>query len=188
MANLNRVAMLLLAVLLSQCGVNRPVVLNAGNTASPPPVQQPQGNGPSTQPVFLEGEFRDTNGNVIQLEDFKSKPTVLIFASEFCEVCLRETRSIVEKLDNKRPTGVNIITVLVGLDQPQWAEDWATDHQVPWLVGIDSPNLALKNKYCGASPVPCNVVQTPEDGIVLQKVGEAHIEELEKLTGPWETL
>lgn len=176
MEHLKRWIGLLLLPFLLSCGVSRPFVRIVTENGPPPPTSELQ---------FIEGGFNAPSGEVISFDALKSKPLVLIFASDTCDICLKETRLLINHLEgDKVPAQIGLITLLLGATR-QDAIDWQTANEVPWTVAPEG-DLSLYRKYCSKGTVPCLVVQTPSSGIVLTHSGELSVEEIVKLTGPWE--
>ena len=130
----------------------------------------------------LDGRWVTTEGKRVDLAAIES-PIVLIFAQDTCIVCNHEADAIRKSLSDVKspPKAVRIFTVLVGAEM-QDAADWKADHAVPWEVGVDS-SAALFKKTCDSPTVPCIVVQVPDRGIILRKIGSVSPRELQRLTG-----
>ncbi len=168
--------------LVAGCGVNRKVVLWEGKV-SPSPIT-PGGSGET--PSYFAGSFPTTDNANVTLDTLRDKPVVLVFASDTCDICLREAEAFRNALKNPNssPKKVDLLTVMVGA-KPQDVIQWKKENKIPWRVGWDG-TLALYNSYCGGASVPCTLVQTPEKGIVYRHIGESQVEEVRKLTGDWE--
>lgn len=137
----------------------------------------------------LEGSFLNSKGERVDLSKHSEKPTVLIFAHQFCETCNKETKELSALFEEKGgvPQNINLYTVLIRA-YPEDLEDWlfALDVPVQWIYGRDQ-SLELFFKYFPkGTKTPAMVVHTPTEGIVLQKQGPKSIAEIEELTGPWE--
>ncbi len=139
------------------------------------------------QPIVpLAGEFLTTDGQKIDLDKVKDKPTIILFAQETCSVCIEEHLEIQTLIEENGLTleNVNLYTVLVGA-YPEDAEYWAEGYNFPWPVGYDQ-NLELFSKYFRlGSTVPTAIVGTPSQGLVYSHIGKTSKTELEKYTGKW---
>ena len=179
MANL--ICLLIVILGLAECGVNIPV------TVKPP--RNTQANPVDSKPesvTLLEGQWVATDHSTIDLTQFRSKATILVFAQDTCSVCRKESLAIRASLADPTaaPNRVNLFTVLVGSPLED-AEDWKGSLKIPWKVGADAKS-DLFRKFCVTPTVPCLLVQLPERGIVFVKNGEVSLSELTTLTGPWE--
>lgn len=134
----------------------------------------------------MRGTFLNTDGSRFSLEDDQNRPTVLVFANEFCGICQDENEHFRDSLSDpsQAPANINLHTVMVGGDETV-ATQWKTDYQLPWRVGAD-PDLELFTEYCPENVTPCTIVHLPGRGIVLRQVNEITRAEIEIHTGPWE--
>jgi len=194
MANL--VLVLTTLFLLLSCGVGQDVVLNEGKTQGPTVEIPGPGDGGGEQTgggdtsVFLNGIYKTSEGEEKQLSDLKEKPTVIIFAGQFCSVCQEEHEHFVSSLKNpsKAPVKVNLVTLMVGAaGKPAIAKFFKQDFSIPWEVGVDRKNNDLYKTYCQSSiSTPCLIIQTPEKGLTFKHIGETALVDIQAITGPWE--
>ena len=170
----------LLLVAISGCGVKSRFLLSEGKGL-------PKISGPTNEGVYLTGNLPIVDGSVVDLSSLKGKTVVLLFASDTCDICLSEAVSIRKALKNLaiEPDRVRFLTAVVAAKSTD-ALTWKKENQVPWSVGFDE-KLALFNESCGGGSVPCTVVQSPQKGIIFMQKGEVSVEEIRKITGPWET-
>lgn len=143
--------------------------------------QEANTNG-ATFGAGLSGSIRTINDETINLGTVSTVPRILIFAQETCSVCAAETKKI-RNYTSQKTLNVEIYTVLVGSTRED-AQDWQNFHQPTWKLAYEpTPDLFLK--YCYPAQVPCVVAETPQKGIVFNKIGAFEIFEIEKETGLW---
>lgn len=142
---------------------------------------------PRPQEYSLDGTFVTPDNARINLADDEGLPTVLVFSTDACLVCRHEAKAFRDSLADSTvaPTKIKLYSVLVGAI-PEDATDWKDDLELPWTVGLDDAANTLYEKYCGGSQVPCTIVHVPSRGIVLSRIGEVTVAEIQALTGPWE--
>lgn len=180
MENLERYYLIILLGLLSSCGVHQKFILSEGAGLKDTPSVAPTGDK-----EFLAGKLR-VGDQTVDLGGLTSKPLVLLFASDTCEICLAESLAIRRSLPDptKAPTRVGLFTAIVAVGSSD-AFAWKKENKIPWPVGHDE-KLELFKKWCGGGSVPCTIVQMPDRGIVLRHKGELSTAEIQKLIGPWE--
>lgn len=161
-----------IVLLLSGCGVKADRLVK---TASNPPQLNQQ----------IVGVVELTDQSTIDLASITDKPLILVFAQDTCLVCLEEAEGFKKAFQDptQEPSNVKLISVIAGADL-QLAQEWKQDHQIPWAVGFDY-DLKIFSKYCPEKQTPCTLVQLPGSGVVFQKTGLAHAEELQAITGEW---
>lgn len=125
----------------------------------------------------------DIHGGEVLLGGGTSRPTVILFAQDTCDVCGKETEMILSHLDRDKELLINIVTILIGttLDDALW---WEEIFGVSWKVGLDQKGAYFK-QYCPENTVPCIVIYDPIKGVVLRHHGELHFEQIQYYTGPW---
>jgi hypothetical protein len=133
----------------------------------------------------LTGTFVTTDSEQVDLADASGRSTVLIFAQETCSVCIHETQEIRKNLilNETAPSQVRLFTILAGADL-KIAQEWKSDHQVPWVVGMD-PELELFLNYCPERKTPCVLIHRPGVGVVYEHTGAADVNRFPTITGPW---
>ncbi len=129
-------------------------------------------------PRELSGVVSLSDGRSIDLRASRGTPRLLVFAQEFCEVCLEETAAFREAYPQVEARDIELVTVLVGSPRED-AVAWKDEHQVPWDVGYD-PGLRLKNRLCPNAGTPCSLLELPGRGVVLKRVGLLHPEDVFK--------
>lgn len=134
----------------------------------------------------MTGRVNLVDGTKLDLGTLSDKPVVMVFASDSCLSCAEEVKHIKEHLHNAKqpPANVNLISVIVGADLED-AVDWKDRLEVAWRVGFDMDSDLFK-AYCPQDTVPCTVVFTPKDGVVLREHGIVEVQRIVGLTGPWE--
>jgi hypothetical protein len=160
---------------LASCGAQLPLIKRPGNG---PLIPAEQG---------LEGQLMSSEGSPFSLGEDLNRPTVLIFASEFCISCREEQASFIAALKNpaSNPTRVRLITVVVDLDQIEDLAFWKDEHKIPWTAALDTRDTLFKD-HCPERKTPCTLVHVPGKGIVLRHVGITSPESVIAETGVWE--
>jgi hypothetical protein len=135
---------------------------------------------------YVSGEVVGTDRQSLILNTFNHLPMVIVFAQDTCTTCRAETLEFRDSLAarTREPSQIKLVTILVGATADD-AVDWKETNQVPWTVAIDGGDLLFR-RYCGGGKVPCTLVQLPDKGIVLQKVGASSVAEIKEITGDWE--
>lgn len=133
----------------------------------------------------FEGKVQLTDGSVISLEG-SSKPTFLIFASDFCSICSEEARELAALFKERGglPTNVRVLTVLIGA-HPEDTNAWITSHGVIWPTGVDEGD-SLFRSLCAVQQTPCAVTHHPATNRTSVRNGRLQMEDIEKETGRWE--
>ena len=133
----------------------------------------------------LQGELDSTNGKV-SLGILNDKITMLVFAQDTCEVCIKETELFISHLPDrtKAPKSFNLLTILIGAQKID-ADDFKDFFEVPWTVAFEEKANLFK-KYCPKDSVPCVVIHDPKKGIVLRHHGALEFDEIKKHTGEWQ--
>lgn len=152
-----------------------------GDGGKPAPAGKPS-NG--EQAITLQGKIALEGGAEIDLAD-ATRPTVLIFASDFCAVCSEEARALAEVFRAKGgpPRNVRLLTVLIGAF-PEDVAPWVANHSVTWPTGRDDGD-ALFRGYCPVTQTPCVLTHNPATGKIQTRNGHFSVTELEEETGIW---
>ncbi|MCB0418080.1 MAG: redoxin domain-containing protein [Bdellovibrionales bacterium] len=170
--------MIWFVLLLSACGERFPIERRSGRAA----VNVEEGN-------FLSQVLPTTESGPLDLATFRNKPVVLVFAEETCLTCLKEAKGFAAYLDRQLkgmpPRSVQLVHVLVGIDDPEFAKEWKRNTGVVWPVAYE-PGVELKNQLCGRGPLPCTLVQSPTKGLGEPHIGFITADELIQTTGTWE--
>lgn len=132
----------------------------------------------------LQGKISLPGAEQIDLAD-GSRPTVLIFASDFCAVCSEEARKLSQLFREKGgpPMNVRLLTILIGA-VPEDVAPWVTAHGVSWATGFDNGD-GLFRTYCPVTQTPCVLTHNPATGEIRTHNGHFSVSELEKETGKW---
>ncbi|MCB0405421.1 MAG: hypothetical protein KDD51_11600 [Bdellovibrionales bacterium] len=175
------VKLLALAVLLlfvAACGEHLPVERRSGREVTH-----------TEQGTFLVETLPTVGSQPLDLRELRDKPVVLVFAEETCLTCLKEAKGFLShlnaQLNGEAPRSVHLVHVLVGIDDPWFAEEWKRSTGIVWPVAYES-GVELKNQLCGKGPLPCTLVQLPGKGLGDPHIGFVTPEELMKTTGKWE--
>lgn len=182
---------LVTSLILVACAQNFPPSPK-GADALPPlsglPDQSGQGNDQKSEQSSLSGEFKTSNGTVKKLSELQSKPTILIFAGEFCSTCREETEALSRLfLEKGEPTEVNIVTILVGSsyqDINNWVDTF-TPIKPNWTIGADDDDLTLYKKYFTKLVTPSVMYFKPKTNEVKRFQSKLTIDQLQKETAPW---
>lgn len=132
----------------------------------------------------LEGRITLIDAAPVDLAD-PARPTVLIFASDFCTVCSEEAKELAELFREKGgpPQNVRLLTVLIGAFKTDVAP-WVAAHGVTWPTGIDEGDPLFRT-YCAVAQTPCVLTYNPATGSLRTRNGHFTVPEIEKETGTW---
>jgi thioredoxin-related protein len=132
----------------------------------------------------VNGKFLSIDGPEMDLNPPSTTSQVLMFVSETCSVCRKETKNLVSDRQLRGAAkNVVFISVIVG-SELQDAKDWRADLGVDWHVGID-PGDNLFRKYCPEGQTPCIFLTNSNLGATIKITGEHSLKEWEQITGPW---
>ncbi|MEZ4750900.1 MAG: hypothetical protein R3B54_09850 [Bdellovibrionota bacterium] len=172
------VKLALALILISACGEHLPVERRSGRESVQPASGQ-----------FLSEVLPTTDEKSIDLASFAEKPLIIIFAEETCLTCLKEAKGFIAylnaELDGTAPNSVQLLHVLVGIEDPWFAQEWKRNTGIVWPVAYE-PAVVLKNKLCGKGPLPCTLIQLPKRGLGEPHIGLVTAEKLIQKTGKWE--
>jgi hypothetical protein len=171
MGNLKRIAALVATALLGGCGQGLP-------RAKPLPIVNQRELGSS----LIQGQYESLAGELKSLAGPR-RPMVLLFVSDGCLVCRKETRELVDHFaPTGRPVNVSFVSLMVGAIRED-ALDWQSEFKQPWELGIDQENRLFES-LCPELRTPCVLVES--DAGVTKFLGEVGLQKLEATTGPWE--
>jgi hypothetical protein len=169
MANLIRASAL--AIVLTGCGLTTPVA------------SLPNNKDKFTLVAEVKGHFSAIEGGAVDLTPAPNTAQILMFVSQTCSVCRKETASLVADRQTRGiPKNVVFYSVVLG-GVLQDAVDWRGGLSVDWQVGID-PGDNLFRSYCPEGQTPCIFV-TNASGTTFKLIGAHSLAEWEQFTGPW---
>ena len=180
------IGVILATLFLVSCGSGLPTVLSRPEPVAPASDSENPKPGPGGESkTFVSGTFQSLAGNLVDLSVRSKAARVLMFSQDTCVTCREEAQAIAarHRQQGRLPQNVDFITILAGATIED-AQDWASDNQVTWIVGIDDSNELL-NRYCVTRTFPCIVIETVESGIVVRTNGKLSIEQMEGVTGKW---
>ncbi|MBK9294946.1 MAG: redoxin domain-containing protein [Oligoflexia bacterium] len=134
----------------------------------------------------IAAEVTGSNGEKINLGDYKDTNLVIMFAQFFCEVCKKEAYDLTQSLgaEFKEPRNAKLITIIIS-SSVEKALAWKQTQKVPWTVASIPNNKLLKN-FCPEGLTPCTVIQKPQKGVVFIHQGEVTPVEIISYVGPWQ--
>lgn len=99
----------------------------------------------------------------------ETRPTLVIFSKYSCTRCTNQVKALLAELQNTQSPlrQVRIVSVLIEGDQAL-AKRYRRSKGIPWEVGFNT-NSSVYWKYCQTGSLPCVVMQTPRQGIILQE-------------------
>jgi len=159
------------ALAVSACGLTTPVAHLPNNKNEKDIVPQ------------VTGHFVNLDGAKVDLTPASGTAQVLMFVSETCSVCRKETIGLVaDRKVRGIPKNVVFYSVVLG-GVTQDAADWRSGLSVDWQVGIDPGDNLFRN-YCPEGQTPCMFLTNPS-GTTVKLIGEHSLKEWEDITGAW---
>lgn len=140
-------------------------------------------------PADLVGEIETPAGDRVVISAERTKPLVLVFASDSCAVCTAETRAFVQHLGDQAAqdlANVDYYTILIGA-YPEDVSAWIKRLAVSWTAGLEEDD-GLFAKFCPEKLTPCIVTYNPINQRLAKFIGETALEKLQQETGPWSYL
>lgn len=120
----------------------------------------------------------DTQGNTVNLSDFKGKYLLIDFWASWCGPCRRANPTIVELYNKFNKRGLEILGVSMDSDKEKWlqaiSDDGLSWQQVSTLEGWKNP----AGKLYGVNSIPHAILIDPEGKIVKRGI---HADELNDL-------
>lgn len=133
---------------------------------------------------LLSGQFQSISGTTVDLEADSNFSQILMFVSETCIICRRETEGLVAHLSAiGRPVNIKFYSLMIGAI-PEDAEDWADELGVSWSIGIDGGDRLFR-AYCPELKTPCVLLRNSETKQISKLIGEHSLQKWQSLTGEW---
>lgn len=120
--------------------------------------------------------FKDTNGKVHYLSDYKGKWTVVNYWAIFCPPCRVEIPDLIRFLDDN-PEKVAILGMDAGMDEVERLKEFATDQKINYPI-IPTQNNTM-SAFGEIPGLPTTYIVSPEGELVDTHVGLLSYEQLD---------
>ena len=118
------------------------------------------------------------DGCTIDLFSLAGKPVVVTFWATTCEVCIKKTPELKALYQRLKPRGFELIAVAMAYDPPNRVLAFSKDNEIPYPIALDLDGTVAK-AFNDVSLTPTTFLIAPDGKIVLSKVGNINIENLE---------
>ena len=114
---------------------------------------------------FPELEFKDLNGNTVNIGKLKGKVVIIDFWATWCGPCLRETPNLLSAYEEFRDKGLEIIGISMDKDR-QKLESYLETHKIPWPNYYDGKSWdnEISSRF-GIRGIPA-IMLLDRDGVV----------------------
>jgi len=112
-----------------------------------------------------------TNGQQINLKDYRGRPVLVTFWATSCPGCIKEMPHLIELYRELAPKGLEIIGVAMSYDRPDHVLEMQKRKNIPYPIVYDGVNDASR-AFGGVRLTPTSFLINPQGQIVNQKIGE----------------
>ncbi|MDX2425128.1 MAG: TlpA disulfide reductase family protein [Cycloclasticus sp.] len=111
------------------------------------------------------------NGEKINLQALRGKPTLLTFWATDCPGCIKEIPHLKALHRDYTDKGVSIIAVAMYYDRPDNVIAMSKQKQLPYKVALD-PMAEASKAFGDVRLTPTTFLIAPDGSIAMQKLGE----------------
>lgn len=133
--------------------------------------------------AILLGQFKNTDSEIVDLDQKSVDAIVIVFASDTCSTCATEANYWVSEFKKTKPNNILFVHYIIGGNVDD-AADWKEFFKIDWDVLV-SESDDLYKKYCPAILTPCLVIKNNLTNEVTQSYKPLRKEEIERYSGLW---
>lgn len=122
--------------------------------------------------------FKTLDGRELSLAQLQGRPVLVNFWATTCPGCIKEMPHLVELYNKLSPQGFEIIGISMDYDPPSQVMAMQQRRQLPYPLTMDL-DAGLSRAFGDVSLTPTSFLIAPDGRIVIQKIGELDMVELE---------
>jgi len=141
---------------------------------------RPEAPGPQAGHDFWGQQFVQPDGAALAMEAFRGRPLLVNFWATWCPPCVEELPMLEAFWRENGPKGLQIVALAI--DQPSSVRRFLGRHPLSFpvgLAGLEGTQLA-KSLGNSAGGLPFSVFFAKDGGIYQQKLGQLHLDDLER--------
>ena len=130
-----------------------------------------------SRPLAPDVEFTTLDGQATSTQKLRGKVVYVNFWATSCATCIKEMPDLVRTYERYAPRGLELLTVAMQYDPPNYVATYTSEHKLPFKVVLDTTG-SVAAAFGGVTLTPTAVLIDKQGRIFSRFVGEPDLASL----------